>query len=223
MCLLRSVGSKQIRSDPFGFLTVTNEFNHSGAGPEIESYFEIIPAFSILSNSSLNGHFIASSTFLGGFWIGCTLSFKVILTGGTLNLPIPLNRCLYFGWFTIQSLVSVDGIVLQNLEISPETESKLFKLVHFCPVQDWWMGQLKFTSWSLWLSSRPMIGLQSRIYNKEFHHPCVGTTQNSQSACTQLFDPFVVVSNKSHRVINGTMQKVNLGLIFYNPFVEVVW
>ena len=57
MCLLRSVGSKQIQSDPFGFLTVTNEFNHSGAGPEIESYFEIIPAFSILSNSSLNGCF----------------------------------------------------------------------------------------------------------------------------------------------------------------------
>ena len=59
MCLLRSVGSKEIQSDPFGFLTVTNEFNHSGAGPEIESYFEIIPAFSILSNSSLNGRFIA--------------------------------------------------------------------------------------------------------------------------------------------------------------------
>ena len=97
MCLLRSVGSKQIQSDPFGFLTVTNEFNHSGAGPEIESYFKIIPAFSILSNSSLNGHFMASGTFLGGFWIGCTLSFKVILTGGMLNLPIPLNRCLYFG------------------------------------------------------------------------------------------------------------------------------
>ena len=97
MCLLRSVGFKQAQSDPFGFLTVTNEFNHSGAGPEIESYFEIIPAFAILSNSSLNGCFIESGTFQGGFWIGCTLYFKVILTGGTLNLPVPLIRCLYFG------------------------------------------------------------------------------------------------------------------------------
>ena len=70
ICLLRSVRSKQIRRDPFGFLTVTNEFNHSGAGPEIESYLDIIPAFSILSSSSLNGRFMARGTFLGGF---CTI------------------------------------------------------------------------------------------------------------------------------------------------------
>ena len=67
MCLLRSVGSKQIQRDPFGFLTVKNECNHSGAGPEIELYFDIIPACSILSSSSLNGHFMARGTFLGGF------------------------------------------------------------------------------------------------------------------------------------------------------------
>ena len=36
MCLLRSVGSKQIQSEPLGFLTVTKEFNHSGAGTERE-------------------------------------------------------------------------------------------------------------------------------------------------------------------------------------------
>ena len=57
MCLLRSVGSKQIRSEPLGFLTATKEFNHYGAGPEREQYFDIIPAFSILSNSSLHGCF----------------------------------------------------------------------------------------------------------------------------------------------------------------------
>ena len=62
MYLLRSVGSREIQRDPFGFQTVTNEFNHSGAGPEIESYFDIIPAFSIQSNSSLNGHLIVRGT-----------------------------------------------------------------------------------------------------------------------------------------------------------------
>ena len=97
ICLLRSVRSKQIQNDPFGFLTVTNKFNHSGAGPEIESYLDIIPAFSILSSSSLNGHFMAKGTFLEGFCTCSASSFKVILRGVTLNLPIPLNRCLYHG------------------------------------------------------------------------------------------------------------------------------
>ena len=47
MYLFRSVGSRQIQRDPLGLQTVTNEFNHSGVGPEIESYFDNIPAFSI--------------------------------------------------------------------------------------------------------------------------------------------------------------------------------
>ena len=67
ICLLRSVGSKQIQRDPFGFLTVTNEFNHSGAGPEIESYLDIIPAFCILSTYSLNGCFHGKRYFSGRF------------------------------------------------------------------------------------------------------------------------------------------------------------
>ena len=150
MYLFRSDGSRQILRDPFGFQTVTNKFNHSGVGPEIEAYFDIIPAFSIRSNSSLNGHFIARGTLWGGFCTSWALSLRVLETGGTLNLPIPLKRCLYFGLFTIHCLVIVLGIAFFS-EMLPcglfsEMLSKLLTFALEWPVQDWWMGQLKFTS-----------------------------------------------------------------------------
>ena len=94
--LLRSVGSKQIRRVPFGFFTITKEFNHSGL-MSLPSNLEIIPCASILSSSFLSFSHIASGTFLGGFCIRIPFCLVVICTGLHLNLPIPAKSLEYLG------------------------------------------------------------------------------------------------------------------------------
>ena len=86
---LRSVGSRHMHSLPFGFLTTTEEFSHSGTLTFASSSLLRIPCETILSSSCLNWSFSANGTFRGGFCTGIALHAILIYTGSHLNLPIP--------------------------------------------------------------------------------------------------------------------------------------
>ena len=106
---LRSVGSRHICRLPFGFFTMMKELSHSGALVFASSNLVRMPCDTILSSSFLNCSFKANGTLLGGFCTGTASMESVIWTGSHLNLPMPLNKCLYFGWPTIHSFVRVSG------------------------------------------------------------------------------------------------------------------
>ena len=89
---LRSIGSRHMHNLPFGFLTTTNEFSHSGALTFVSSNLLRIPCETILSSSCLNWSFRASGTLRGGFCTGTAYMLTFICTGSHLNLPIPLKR-----------------------------------------------------------------------------------------------------------------------------------
>ena len=65
--------------------------------------------------------------------------------------------------------------------------------------------------------------IKLRINYEKLHHSHVWATRDMQSTCTQLLDFLVVVSNKIHRVINGTMLIVHLSFVSCNLFVKIVW
>ena len=104
---LRSVGSRHMRSLPFGFLTTTKELSHSGTLTFASSSLLRIHCETILSSSYLNWSFSANGTLRGGFCTGTALHAIFICTGSYLNLPIPWKRCLYFGLLTILRDVSI--------------------------------------------------------------------------------------------------------------------
>ena len=69
ICLFRSVGSKQTWRLPFGFLTITKLFSHSGV--DISGVASVsIPALTIKSISCLNFLCKAKGAFLAGFQTG---------------------------------------------------------------------------------------------------------------------------------------------------------
>ena len=98
--------------------------------------------------------------------------------------------------------MSVVGIVPCGLS---EIESKLFK---FCPTllscPRLMNGAIELYKLELVRVIQANDRIKLRINYKELHHPCIWTTRDMQSTCTQLFDFLVIVSNRIHRVINGT-------------------
>ena len=112
MYRLRSVWSRHVCNLPFSFLTITNEFSHSGALIFAPSNLLRIPCKTILSSSCLSWSFRASGTLQGGFCTGTALHVNFICTGSHLNLPIPLKRCWYLGWLMIHSLDILSAILV---------------------------------------------------------------------------------------------------------------
>ena len=78
---LRSVGSRHMHNLPFGFLTTTNEFSHSGTLTFALPNLLRIPCETILSSSCLNWSFRANGTLRGGFCTGTALCVNFICTG----------------------------------------------------------------------------------------------------------------------------------------------
>ena len=184
MCGLRSVGSRHMHNLPFGFLTTTNEFSHSGALALASSSLVSIPWDTMLSNPFWNYSFRASGTHLGGFCTGNALCFNFIDTGSHLSLPISLKSCWYLGWLMIQSFMIFSGRASASI---PEMASR---------------GAVNAKKSQVVGCIQPNDGFKLGADNKEFLWQCLATIIHFQHTCAKFFDLFLVVSHKMHSAVD---------------------